>query len=77
MTLYRIYSTRDLQFDVNLLTSAFAVALADALARVLSQPAEVEKLDSFGRGIRLTYPVKRRMQQLCEVTILGRRVQAW
>ncbi len=41
MTLYRIYSTRDLQFDVNLLTSAFPVALADALDRALSQPAEV------------------------------------
>jgi hypothetical protein len=41
MTLYRTYSTRDLQFDVNLLTSAFPVALADALDRVLSRPAEV------------------------------------
>jgi len=41
MTLYRTYGTRDLQFDVNLLTSVFPVVLADALARVLSQPAEV------------------------------------
>jgi UDP-GlcNAc:undecaprenyl-phosphate GlcNAc-1-phosphate transferase len=41
MTLYRVYSPRDLQFDVNLLTSAFAVALADALDRVLRRPAEV------------------------------------
>ncbi len=41
MTLYRVYTTRELQFDVNLLTSAFPVALADALDRALSQPAEV------------------------------------
>lgn len=41
MTLYRTYGTRDLQFDVNLLTSAFPVALADALDRALSRPAEV------------------------------------
>ena len=41
MTLYRIYSTRDLQLDVNLLISAFPVALADALDRALSRPAEV------------------------------------
>jgi len=41
LTLYRIYSARDLQFDVNLLTSGFPVALADALERTLSRPAEV------------------------------------
>jgi hypothetical protein len=41
MTLYRVYSARDLQFDVNLLTSAFPVALADALDRALWRPAEV------------------------------------
>ena len=41
MTLYRTYGTRDLQFDVNLLTSVFPGVLADALDRVLSQPEEV------------------------------------
>jgi UDP-GlcNAc:undecaprenyl-phosphate GlcNAc-1-phosphate transferase len=34
MTIYRLYSDRELQFDINLLTSVFPVALADALDRV-------------------------------------------
>jgi UDP-GlcNAc:undecaprenyl-phosphate GlcNAc-1-phosphate transferase len=34
MTIYRVYADRDLQLDVNLLTSVFPVALADALDRV-------------------------------------------
>jgi UDP-GlcNAc:undecaprenyl-phosphate GlcNAc-1-phosphate transferase len=38
MTIYRLYSDRELQFDINLLTSVFPVALADALDRV-SNPA--------------------------------------
>jgi UDP-GlcNAc:undecaprenyl-phosphate/decaprenyl-phosphate GlcNAc-1-phosphate transferase len=38
--LYRLYSSRNLQLDVNLLTTVFPVALADALERVLRQPAE-------------------------------------
>jgi UDP-GlcNAc:undecaprenyl-phosphate/decaprenyl-phosphate GlcNAc-1-phosphate transferase len=33
MTIYRLYTSRELQFDINLLISAFAVALADALDR--------------------------------------------
>jgi UDP-GlcNAc:undecaprenyl-phosphate/decaprenyl-phosphate GlcNAc-1-phosphate transferase len=33
MTIYRIYSERDLQIDINLLTSVFPIALADALDR--------------------------------------------
>ena len=41
MTIFRLYNTRDLQLDVNLLTSAFPVALADALDRALSQAVEV------------------------------------
>jgi hypothetical protein len=41
LTLRRTYSARDLQFDVNILTSAFPVVLADALDRALSRPAEV------------------------------------
>ncbi len=35
---YRIYSRRDLQLDVNLLTSEFPARLADALDRVLTMP---------------------------------------
>ena len=41
MTVYRLYSQRDLQLDVNLLTSVFPVALADALDRTLSRTVEV------------------------------------
>jgi len=38
LTVRRLYSQRDLQFDINLLTSAFPVALADALDRTLQHP---------------------------------------
>jgi len=38
LDVYRIYSQRDLQLDVNLLTSEFPVTLADALDRVLTMP---------------------------------------
>jgi hypothetical protein len=41
MTVYRLYTARDLQLDVNLLTSIFPVALGDALDRTLSQPVEL------------------------------------
>jgi hypothetical protein len=41
MTVYRQYGERDLQLDVNLLTSVFPVALADALDRTLSHTVEV------------------------------------
>jgi hypothetical protein len=41
MTVYRLYSGRELQFDINLLTSAFPVALADALDRVLTPDLEM------------------------------------
>jgi UDP-GlcNAc:undecaprenyl-phosphate/decaprenyl-phosphate GlcNAc-1-phosphate transferase len=40
LTIHRLYTQRDLQLDVNLLTSIFPVALADALDRVLAQEAE-------------------------------------
>ena len=40
LTIHRMYTQRDLQLDVNLLTSIFPVALADALDRVLAQEAE-------------------------------------
>jgi len=38
LIVYRIYSRRDLQLDVNLLTSEFPATLADALERVLTRP---------------------------------------
>jgi UDP-GlcNAc:undecaprenyl-phosphate GlcNAc-1-phosphate transferase len=41
LTIYRRYSERDLQLDVNLLTLVFPVALADALDRALSHAVEV------------------------------------
>jgi hypothetical protein len=36
MTIYRMYSERHLQLDINWLTSVFPVALADALDRAIS-----------------------------------------
>ena len=41
MTIYRLYTDRELQFDINLLTSVFPVALADALDRVATPIVEV------------------------------------
>jgi hypothetical protein len=41
LLVHRIYSQRDLQLDINLLTSAFPVALADALDRSLQPGLEV------------------------------------
>ncbi|MGA2202571.1 MAG: MraY family glycosyltransferase [Terriglobales bacterium] len=38
LVVYRVYSRRDLQLDVNLLTSEFPATLADALHRVLTMP---------------------------------------
>lgn len=40
MTIYRRYSERDLQIDVNLLTSIFPIALADALDRASNSNLE-------------------------------------
>jgi len=37
LNVYRVYNSRDLQLDVNLLTSVFPVTLADALDRVLTR----------------------------------------
>jgi hypothetical protein len=48
LTIYRQYSERDLQLDVNLLTSVFPVALADALERTMSQSAVVVATDNTG-----------------------------
>jgi len=39
--IYRTYSTRDLQLDINLLTSVFPVAMADALERISSASAHL------------------------------------
>jgi len=38
LVVYRAYSDRDLQLDVNLLTSKFPAVLADALDRVMAMP---------------------------------------
>lgn len=42
LVVYRVYNQRDLQLDVNLVTSAFPTALADALDRVLTAPEVLE-----------------------------------
>jgi hypothetical protein len=41
LMVYRLYTRRDLQLDVNLLTATFPTALADALDRTLAHPAPV------------------------------------
>jgi UDP-GlcNAc:undecaprenyl-phosphate GlcNAc-1-phosphate transferase len=41
LVVHRLYSQRDLQLDINLLTSIFPVALADALDRVLQHTVQV------------------------------------
>jgi UDP-GlcNAc:undecaprenyl-phosphate GlcNAc-1-phosphate transferase len=41
MTIYRLYTDRELQFDINLLTSVFPAALADALERVATPTLEI------------------------------------
>jgi hypothetical protein len=41
LVVHRLYSQRDLQLDINLLTSVFPVALADALDRVLQHAVQV------------------------------------
>ena len=44
-TLYRLYTERSLQLDVNLLTSEFPMVLADALDRVIERAALVPRAD--------------------------------
>ncbi len=51
MTIYRLYSDRELQFDINLLTSVFPVALADALDRASSPAVEVIPTADQGSGL--------------------------
>ena len=42
--MHRLYSPRDLQLDVNLLTGEFPMALADALDRTLAHAVGVIEL---------------------------------
>jgi len=44
MTIFRLYTDRDLQVDLNLLTSVFPIALADAMERALLAGAEEPSL---------------------------------
>lgn len=48
LTVHRLYSSRDLQLDINLLTSTFPTALADALDRTLAHSAQVIALPDQG-----------------------------
>jgi hypothetical protein len=41
MQVHRLYSRPDLQLDINLLTSVFPIALADALDRTLQHSVQV------------------------------------
>ena len=41
LRVHRLYSHRDLQLDINLLTSVFPIALADALDRTLQHTVEI------------------------------------
>ena len=50
LTVHRMYSPRDLQLDINLLTSAFPVVLADALDRALQHPVQVIPSPSQDEG---------------------------
>jgi hypothetical protein len=38
---HRLYKTRDLEVDINLLISAFPTALADAMDRTLAASAQI------------------------------------
>jgi hypothetical protein len=55
LVVYRVYSPRDLQLDVNLLTSEFPSILANALDRILTIPVllPVVQGDSPLRAVRL------------------------
>ncbi len=51
LVVQRVYSQRDLQIDVNLLTSTFPTALADALDRTLAHAAQVIALPEQDSGM--------------------------
>ncbi len=46
LTMYRLYDSRDMLLDMNLMTSIFPVALANALDRVLARTVEIAPGDS-------------------------------
>jgi UDP-GlcNAc:undecaprenyl-phosphate GlcNAc-1-phosphate transferase len=50
LMVHRLYSQRDLQLDINLLTSAFPTALADALDRTLQHTVQVIPLADQSEG---------------------------
>lgn len=52
LTMYRLYDGRDLQLDMNLLTSLLPIALADALDRALTQTVEIESLEVAAAAAR-------------------------
>ncbi len=51
LMVHRNYSKRELQVDINLLTTAFPTALADALDRTLAQSAQVIALPDQGTSL--------------------------
>jgi UDP-GlcNAc:undecaprenyl-phosphate GlcNAc-1-phosphate transferase len=51
LTVHRLYSQRDLQLDINLLTSTFPTALADALDRTLAHSTQVIPLPEQGSSL--------------------------
>jgi UDP-GlcNAc:undecaprenyl-phosphate GlcNAc-1-phosphate transferase len=51
MSIYRLYTQRDLQLDVNLLTSVFPVALANALDLVFAGAVEILPNPDEDRGL--------------------------
>jgi len=50
LMIHRLYSQRDLQLDINLLTSAFPTALADALDRALQHTVQIIPLVDQSEG---------------------------
>jgi UDP-GlcNAc:undecaprenyl-phosphate/decaprenyl-phosphate GlcNAc-1-phosphate transferase len=51
LVVHRVYSQRDLQLDVNLLTSDFPSALADALDRTLAHSAQIIPIPEQDSGM--------------------------
>jgi UDP-GlcNAc:undecaprenyl-phosphate GlcNAc-1-phosphate transferase len=51
LAVHRMYSPRDLQLDINLLTSSFPTALADALDRTLAHTTQIMPLPEQDSGL--------------------------
>ena len=51
MAVHRLYSQRTLQLDINLLTTEFPIALADALDRMMTQEAELATRPDEDEGV--------------------------